>query len=80
MVRAKGPSAARKAQILNTVRRPRSAVKRSLRKAVRRVKKQGGLVLPHRWCLTLLLQIQRRTTHCVLHRGAESQRVMRFVS
>lgn len=78
-VRAKRPSDGRKAQTLNTVRRPRSVVKRSLRKARRGVKKPGGLLLPHRQCLTLHLLIRRRTTHCVQHLGVESQRVTRFV-
>ncbi len=44
------------------------------------MKKLRQLVLPHTQCLTPLLQIQRRTSHCVLHRGAGSQRATRFVS
>lgn len=78
-VRAKRPSGVKKAQTLSTVRRPRSVAKRSVRKAKREVKKPRWHVLPHTQCLTLLLQIQRRTTHCVLHHGAESQRATRSV-
>lgn len=78
-VRAKGPSDVRKAPTRSTARRPRSSAKRSPRKAKREVKKPRGLVLPHTQCLTLLLRIQRRTTHCVLHHGAESPRATRFV-
>ena len=80
MDRAKGPSDVKIAPTLSTVRRPRSAAKRGLRKAKRGAKKPRRLVLPHTQYLTPLHQTPRKTTHCVLHHGAESQRVTRFVS
>lgn len=78
MVRTKGQRDARKAQRLSITKRPRSAVK-SQRKARRRARTTGGLVLPRRWYLSRLLQTRRRITRCVLHPGAESQRATRFV-
>ena len=78
-VKAKGPSDARTAQSLSTGTSRRSPARKSQSRAGRRAPRPNSLYhLPTR-CRTLFRPTPRKTTHCALHRGAGSQRAMRWV-
>lgn len=77
MDKTKELNGVRKALILSMAKKPRSLARRSSRETKKEVKSPRGHVPPHTQFLTQLCQIQKRTTHCVLHHGAENLRATR---